>query len=148
MQTKESRRQVRHRAAPALSTAKFHLLQMNPWGVFLFPAVLSLFIACGIVLTAERRTVAEVDRKFLDDVVRQQSRERQIISALGQNVGTVGEIPLNHPAVLRGELVVNSAIVKRGELVVHGGLVRHSRSSITTSRQNSQVAAERGKSLN
>jgi hypothetical protein len=148
MQTKESRRQVRCRTVPALSTGKLQFLQINPWGVFFFPAVVSLFFASGMVLMAERRTVAEVDRKFLDDVVRQQSEDRRTISALRQNVGAVSEIALNHPAVLRAELVVNSSIVKRGELVVHGGLVKHSRSNITASRQNSQAAAEPRRPLN
>jgi hypothetical protein len=130
------------------STGKFQFLQMNPWKIFLFPALVCLFLASGLVLIAERPTVAEVDRKFLDDVVRQQSQDRQTISAPEGNTGTVSEIPLNPPPVLRAELVVNSAIVKRGELVIHGGLVKHSRSSITTSRQNSQAVAESGRPLN
>ena len=146
MRTKEPRRQVRRRAA--FSARKLQFLQMNPWNVFLFLGVVCLFFGYGAVLVAERRAVGDVDRKFLDDVVRQQSLDAQTLSAPGQNIEAASEIPLSHPAVLRGELVVNSAIVKRGELVVHSGIVKHSRPSITTSRQNSQAAAQSGRPLN
>jgi hypothetical protein len=94
--------------------------------------------------TSHRR----VDRKFLDEIVRQQNQDAGAISAPGRNIGTASEIPLSHPAALRAELVVNSAIVRRGELVVHSGVVKRSRPSITTNRQNSQAAAESGRRLN
>jgi hypothetical protein len=148
MQTKEPLREVGPRTVPALLASKFQFLQMKPWKVFLFPAMMCLFCAFGMVLVAERRSVGEVDRKFLDEVVRQQSQDRQTLSAPRQNIGIVDEIPLSHPEVRRAELVVNSAIVKRGELVVHGGIVKQNRSSITTNRQNSQAAIESGRPLN
>ena len=107
-----------------------------------------LFIVYGTVLVAERRAIGEVDRKFLDDIVRQQSQDTDTLSAPERNIGTVSEISLSHPAALRAELVVNSAIVRRGELVVHSGVVKRNRPSITTSRQNSQGAAESGRRLN
>jgi hypothetical protein len=110
--------------------------------------VVCLFAAYGMVLLAERHAVGEVDRKFLDDVVRQQSQDALTLSAPGGNIGAASEIPLSHRPVLRAELVVNSAIVKRGELVVRSGIVKHSRPSVTTSRQNSQAAAESGRPLN
>ena len=119
MRTKEPRRQVARRAVSAFSAPKFQFLQMNPWKVFLFLAVVCLFLTYGIVLVAERRAVGDVDRKFLDDVVRQQSQDAQTFSAHGRDVGAASEIPLSQPAVLRAELVVNSAIVRRGELVLH-----------------------------
>jgi hypothetical protein len=108
--------------------------------------LVSLFVAYGTVLVAERR-VGEVDRKFLDDIVAQQSQDADL-SAPGRNIGTASETPSSHPAVQRAELVINSTIVRRGELVVHSGLVKRSRPSITTSRQNSQAAAESGRRLN
>ena len=121
---------------------------MNPWRIFLFLTVVCLFVAYGIVLVVERRAIGEVDRKFLDDIVRQQSQDADTLSVPGRNIGTAGEIPLSHPAVLRAELVVNSAIVRRGELIVHSGIVKRSRPSIKTSRQNSQAAAESRRRLN
>jgi hypothetical protein len=121
---------------------------MNPWRIFLVLAVVCLFVAYGTVLLAERRAIGELDRKFLDDIVRPQSQDADTRSAPGQNIGTASEIPLSHPAVLRAELVVNGAIVRRGELVVHSGAVKRSRPSIATSRQNSQTAAESGRRLN
>jgi hypothetical protein len=121
---------------------------MNPCKIFIFLAVICLFCAHGMVLVAERRAVGEVDRKFLDDVVRQQSQDKQALSAPRRNIGPASELPLNHPAVLRAELVVNSAVVKRGELVVRGRIVKHSRPSIATNRQSSQAVAESGGSLN
>ena len=111
-------------------------------------AVVCLFVAYGTVFVAERRAIGEVDRKFLDDIVRQQSQDADTLSAPGRNIGTGSEIPLGHPAVQRAELVVNSAIVRRGELVVHSRAVKRNRPSITTSRQNSQAAAESGRRLN
>jgi hypothetical protein len=148
MRTKEPRRQVARRAVSALSARKFRFLQMNPWKVFLFLTVVCLFLTYGMVLVAERRAVGEVDRKFLDEVVRQQSQDGQTLSAPGRNVGAASAIPLSQPAVLRAELVVNSAIVKRGELVVHAGIDKHSRPGITTSRRNSQAEAASGRRLN
>jgi hypothetical protein len=121
---------------------------MNPWRIFLFLAVVCLFVAYGMIFVAERRAIGEGDRKFLDDIVRQQDQDADTLSAPGQNLGTASEIPLSHPAVLRGELVVNSAIVRRGELAVHSGIVKRSRPSMTTSRQNSQTAAESSRRLN
>jgi hypothetical protein len=111
-------------------------------------AVVCLFVAYGTVLVAERRAIGEADRKFLDDIVRQQSQDADTLSAPGRNIGTASSVPLSPPAVARAELVVNSAIVRRGELVVHSGIVKRSRPSITTSRQNSQAAAESGRRLN
>jgi hypothetical protein len=148
MRTKEPPRQVKRRAVSALSARRFQPLQMNPWRIFLFLAVVCPFVAYGLVLQAERRATGEVDRKFLDDIVGQQSQDADTLSAPGRNIGTASEIPLSHPAALRAELVVNSAIVRRGELVVHSGIVKHSRPSMTTSRQNSQTAAESGRRLN
>jgi hypothetical protein len=117
MRTKEPRRQVRRRAVSALSARKFQFLQMNRWRVFLFLGVVCLFFGYGVFFVAERRSVGEADRKFLEDVVRQQSQDAETLSA--RNTGAASEIPLSQPAVLRAELVVNSAIVRRGELVVH-----------------------------
>ena len=148
MQTKEPLRQGKRQAVSALSAGRFQSLQMRPWRIFLLLAVVCLFVAYGTVLVAERRAIGEVDRKFLDDIVRQQSQDADTLSAPGRNIGTAGAIPLNHPAVLRAELVVNSAIVRRGELVVHSGVVKRRRPSITTSRQNSQAAADPGRRLN
>jgi hypothetical protein len=116
--------------------------------MFLVLAVVCLFIVYGTVVVAERRAIGEVDRKFLDDIVRQQSQDAATLSAPERNIGTVSEISLTHPAALRAELVVHSAIVRRGELVVHSGVVKRNLPSITTSRQNSQGAAESGRRLN
>jgi hypothetical protein len=121
---------------------------MNPWRIFLVLAVVCLFVAYGTVLLAERRAIGELDRKFLDDIVRQQSQDTDTLSAPERNIGTVSEISLSHPPALRAELVVHSAIVRRGELVVHSGVVKRNRPSMTTSRQNSQGAAESGRRLN
>ena len=148
MRTKEPRRQVKRRAVSALSARRFQSLQMHPRRIFLFLAVVCLFVAYGVVLAAERHAIGEADRKFLDDIVRQQSRDAETLSAPGRNIGTASEIPSSHPAVLRAELVVNSAIVRRGELVVHSGIVKRSQPSIITSRQNSQAAAESRRRLN
>ena len=144
MRTKEPRRQVGRRAASALSARKFPFLQMNPWKVFLFLAVACLFLTYGMVLVTERRAVSDVDRKFLDEVLRQQSQEAQT----ERSIAAASETPLSQPAVMRAELVVNSAVVKRGELVVRSGIAKHSRQSITTSRQSSQAAAEPVRPLN
>jgi hypothetical protein len=122
-------------------------LQMNPWRILLVLAVVCLFVVYGTVLT-ERQTIGEVDRKFLNDIFRQQSQNADTLSAPGRNIGTDNAIALNHPAVPRAELVINSAIVRRGELVVPSGVARHRRPSITTSRQNSQAVAESGRRLN
>jgi hypothetical protein len=111
-------------------------------------AVASLFVAYGTVLVAERRAIGEVDRRFLNDIVRQQSQDAESLSAPGRDIGTDSAIPLNNPAVPKAELVINSAIVRRGELVVHSGVVKRRRPSITTSRQNSQAATEFGRRLN
>jgi hypothetical protein len=119
---------------------------MNPWRIFLFLAVVCLFVAYGTVLT-ERRAIGEGDRKFLNEIFRQQSQNAGTLSAPGRNIDTDNAIALNHPSVPRAELVINSAIVRRGELVVHSGVARHRR-SITISRQNSQAAAESGRGLN
>jgi hypothetical protein len=116
--------------------------------MFLALAVLGLFIVYGTIVVAERRAIGEVDRKFLDDIVRQQSQDTDTLSAPQRNIGTVSENSLSHPAALRAALVVNSAIVRHGELVVHSGVVKRNRPSITTSRQNSQGAAESGRRLN
>ena len=148
MRTREPSRQVKRRAVSALSARRFQSLQMNRWRIFLFLAVACLFVPYGMVLVAERRAIGEGDRKFLDDIVRQQSQDAGTLSAPGRNTGTASEVSLSQPTVLRGELVVNSAIVRRGELVVHSGIVKRSRPSITTSRQNSQAAAESGRLLN
>ena len=136
------------RAVSALSASKSPFLQMNPWRIFLFLTVTCLFVAYGIVLLAERHSIGEADRKFLDDIVHQQSQDADTLSASGRNIATASGIPLSPPAVLRAELVVNSAIVRRAELVAHRGIVKRSRPSITTSRQNSQIAAESGRRLN
>jgi hypothetical protein len=148
MRTKEPPRRVKRRAVSALSVRRSPTLRMHPWGIFLFLAVVCLVVAYGVVSVAERRAVGEVDGKFLDDIVRQQSQDAGTLSAQARNIGKASEIPLDHPAVLRAELVVNSAIVRRGELVVHRGIVKHSRPNITTGRQNWQAAAESGKRLN
>jgi hypothetical protein len=121
---------------------------MKPWRIFLVLALVCLFVAYGAVLLGKRRAIGEVDRKFLDDFVRQQSQGADTLAAPGRNIGAASAIPLSHPTVLRAELVVNSAIVRRGELVVHSGIVKRRRPSITTSRQNSEAAAESGKRLN
>jgi hypothetical protein len=148
MQTKEPLRQVKRQAVSALLARRLQSLQINPWTTFLVLAVVCLLVAYGTVLVAERRAIGEVDRKFLDDIVRQQSQDADTLSAPGRNIGPAGAIPLNHPAVLRAELVVNSANVRRGELVVHSGVVKRRRPSITSSRQNSQPVAESGRRLN
>ena len=143
---KEPLRQVKRHVVSALSARILQSLQTNPWVLVL--GVVCLFVAYGTVLVAERRVVGEVDRKFLDDIVRQQSQDADTLSAPGRNIGTASSAPLSPPGVPRAELVVNSAIVRRGELVVHSGIARRSRPSITTSRQNSQAAAESGRRLN
>ena len=148
MQKKEPLRPGKRQAVSALLARRLQSLQMNPWRIFLVLAVVCLLVAYGTVLVAERRAIGEVDRKFLDDIVRQQSQDADTLSAPGRNIGTAGAIPLNHPAVLRAELVVNSAIVRRGELVVHSGVVKRRRPSITSSRQNSKAATESGRRLN
>src|ERR1700722_11025633 len=148
MPTKETPRQVKRRTVSASSARRLRSLPMNPWRILLFLAVICLFVAYGIVWLAERRAIGDVDRKFLDEIVRQQSQDAGTLSASGRNIGIASELPLSRPAVLRADLVVNSAIVRRGELVVHGGITKHSRPSITTSRQNSQTAAESGRRLN
>jgi hypothetical protein len=148
MRTKEPRAQVKRRTFSALSARRCRFLQMNPWRIFLFLGVLCLFGAYGIVSLAERRTNGEVDRKFLDEIVHRQRQDADTLSVPERNKGTAGEIALGHPAVLRAELVVNSAIVRRAELVVRSGIGKRSRTSITTSRQNSQSAAESGRRLN
>ena len=61
--------------------------------------------------------MGEVDRKFLNDIVRLQSQDADTLSAPGRNIGTDNAIALNHPTVPRAVLVVNSAIVRRGDLV-------------------------------
>jgi hypothetical protein len=147
MRTKEPLRQVKnHAVSPFLLARRLQSLQMNPWRIFLFLAVVCLFVAYGTVLT-ERRAIGEGDRKFLNEIFRQQSQNAGTLSAPGRNIDTDNAIALNHPSVPRAELVINSAIVRRGELVVHSGVARHRR-SITISRQNSQAAAESGRGLN
>jgi hypothetical protein len=148
MQAKEPLRPGKGQAVSVLLARRLQSLQMNPWRIFLVLAVVCLFVAYGAVLVAERRAIGEVDRKFLDEMVRQQSQDADTLSAPGRNTGTDNAIPLNHPTVPRAELVVNSAIVRRGELVVHSGVVKRRRPSITSSRQNSQPAAESGRRLN
>jgi hypothetical protein len=147
MRTKEPLRQVKHQAVSGLSARRLQSLQMNPLRIFLVLVVVCLFVAYGTIL-AERRAIGEVDRKFLNDIVRQQSQDADTLSAPGRNTGTDNAIPLNHPTVPRAELVVNSAIVRRGELVVHGWVAKPRRPSITISRQNSQAVAESGRRLN
>jgi hypothetical protein len=147
MRTIEPLRQVKHQAVSAVSARRLQSLQINPWRIFLVLGVACLFVVYGTIL-AERRAIGEVDRKFLNDIVRQQSQDADTLAAPGRNIGTDSEIPLNHSAVPRAELVVNSAIVRRGELVVHSGVAKSKRPSITTSRQNSQGAAESGRRLN
>jgi hypothetical protein len=142
MPTKEPPRQVKRRRVSALSARRFQSLRTNPWRILLCLAVTCLFVAYGVVLLAEKRAIGEGDRKFLDDLVRQQSQDAETFSGPGRNIGTASEIPLSHPAVLRAALVVNGAIVKRGELVVRSGIVKRNRPSMTTSRQNSHDAAE------
>ncbi len=148
MRTKEPRAQVKRRILSALSARSCRFLQMNLWGIFLFLGVLCLFGAYGIISLAERRTIGEVDRKFLDEVVQQQSHDADTLSVPERNKGTASEIPLGHPALLRAELVVNSAIVRRAELVVRSGIGKRSRTNMTTTRENSQTAAESGRRLN
>ena len=148
MQKKGPLRPGKRQAVSALLARRLQSLQMDPWRIFLVLAVVCLLVAYGTVLVAERRAIGEVDRKFLDDIVRLQSQDADTLSAPGRNIGTAGAIPLNHPAVLRAELVVNSAIVRRGELVVHSGVVKRRRPSITSSRQNSKAAAESERRLN
>jgi hypothetical protein len=116
--------------------------------LFLFLAVVCLLFAYGIVLVAERRAIGKVDREFLDGLVRQQSQNAHTLSAPRGNFTAASDFPLSQPTAQRAELVVNCVIVKRGELVVHSGIVKHSRPSITTSRQNSQAATESGRPLN
>jgi hypothetical protein len=147
MRTKEPLRQVKNQAVSALLARRLQSLQMNPWKIFLVLVVVCLFVAYGTVL-AERRAIGEVDRKFLNEIIRQQSQNADILSAPGRNIGTDNAIALNHPTVPRAELVINSAIVRRGELIVHRGVARHRQPSITTSRQNSQAEAESGRRLN
>jgi hypothetical protein len=147
MRTKEPLRQVKRQAGSALLARRLQSLQMKPLRIFLVLVVVCLFVAYGAVV-AERRAIGEVDRKFLKDIVRQQSQDADTLSAPGLNTGTDNAIALNHPAVPRAELVVNGAIVRRGELVVHSGVAKHRRSSITISPLNSQAVAESGKRLN
>ena len=143
---KEPLRQVKRHVVSALSARILQSVQTNPWVLVL--GVVCLFVAYGTVLLAERRAIGEVDRKFLDGIVRQQRQDADSLSAPGQNLGTASAIPSNHPAVLRAELVVNSAIVRRGELVAHSGGVKRKQPSTTTSRQNSQAAEESGRRWN
>jgi hypothetical protein len=146
MQMKEPPRQVKRHVVSALSARILQSLQTNPWVLVL--GVVCLFVAYGTVLLAERRAIGEVDRKFLDGIVRQERQDADTLSTPGQNLGTASAIPSNHPAVLRAELVVNSAIVRRGELVAHSGGVKRKQPSTTTSRQNSQAADESGRRWN
>jgi hypothetical protein len=143
---REPLRRVKRLAVSALSARILQSLQKNPWGLIL--AVVCLIVAYSTVLVAERRTTGEVDREFLDNIVRQQSQNGETHSAPGRNLGTGSAIPSNQPAVLRAELVVNSAIVKRGELVVPSEGVKRRRPNTTTSRQNSQAADESGRRWN
>jgi hypothetical protein len=135
------------RPSSALSARRLQSLQMNPRRIFLVLTVVCLFVAYGAVF-AERRAIGEVDRKFLNDIVRQQGKDADTVSAAGRNIGTDRAIPLGHPAVLRAELIINSATVRRGELVVHSGVAKRRRPSITISRQNMQAGAESGRRLN
>ena len=118
---------------------------MKPWRIILSLAVVCLFVAYHIFLVTERRAIGDVDRKFLDDIVRQQSQDADTLSAPGRNTGTASKIAFSQPTVLRAELVVNSAIVRRAALVVHSATVKRTRPSITTSRPNTQTAAESGR---
>jgi hypothetical protein len=54
--------------------------------MFLVLAVVCLFIVYGTVVVAERRAIGEVDRKFLDDIVRQQSQDADTLSAPERNM--------------------------------------------------------------
>jgi hypothetical protein len=121
---------------------------MKPRRIFLVPAVVCLFVGYGTFLLAEKHSIGEADRKFLDAIVRQQSQDADTLSAPGRNISTASAISSNHPAVLRAELVVNSANVRRGELVVHSGIVKRKGPSITTIPQNSQAAAGSARRLN
>jgi hypothetical protein len=121
---------------------------MKPWRIILSLAVACLFVAYDIFLVAERRAIGEVDRKFLDDIVQQQSQDADTLSAPGRNIVKASKIASSQPTVLRAELVVNSAIVRRGALALHSGIVKRTRPSITTSRPNSEAAAESGRRLN
>jgi hypothetical protein len=118
---------------------------MNLWWILPLVALVCLFAA---VLLVQRPAVREVDRNFLDDIVRQQGQDADTHFALGRNIGTAGTIGPSHPLVPRAELVINSAIVRRGELVVHDQTVTRKRKRIATSPQNSQAAAEFSRQLN
>ena len=79
---REPLRRVKRLAVSALSARILQSLQKNPWGLVL--AVVCLIVGCGAVLVAERRTTGEVDREFLDNIVRQQSQNGEIHSAPGR----------------------------------------------------------------
>jgi hypothetical protein len=148
MRTNRPRRQIKRPAVSALPARRSQFLLMNRWRISFLVAVVCLVAGYGTVWVAERRAIREVDRKFLDNFVRQQSQDADILSSSGRNIGTAGKSALSRPLVLRAELVVNSSIVRRGEPVVHSGIVKPKRPSITTSPQNSQAAAEFARRLN
>jgi hypothetical protein len=74
--------------------------------------------------------IREEDRKFLDDLVRKQYQDGNLVSAPVENIGKVETIESSGKSVPRAELVINSEIVRRGELVVHSGTVKRKRQYI------------------
>jgi hypothetical protein len=121
---------------------------MHPWRILPLVAAVCLFAGYGAVLLVQTRAVREVDRHFLDDIVRQQGQDADTHSAPGRNIGTASTIGASHPLVPRAELVINSAIVRRAELVVHDQTAKRKRQRISTSPQNSQAVAEFSRQLN
>jgi hypothetical protein len=121
---------------------------MNPWRILPLVAAVCLFAGYGAVSLVQKQAAREVDRHFLDDMVRQQGQDADTHFAPGRNIATASTIGAGHPLAPRAELVINSAIVRRAELVVHDQTVNRKRQRITTSPQNSQVAAEFPRQLN
>ena len=147
MRTRKPRIRIKRQAVLPLSAHRLQSLRMSPWRIFLLVAVVCLLVGYGTVLVAERRAIREVDRKFLDNIVRQQSQQADALAVPSRNIGTAGTVALSQPSVLRAELVVNTAIVGRGQLVVHSGIDKRKRQSITSNPQNSQAATEFAKRL-
>ena len=114
----------------------------------MLPAFLTgacMFVCCLTVLVAHRREIVSIpisnagplaqdsreeDRKFLDDLVRKQNQDGNLLSAPVQTIGEAGTVDSSPKEVRRAELVINNEIVRRGELVVHSGKVERKRQSI------------------
>lgn len=74
--------------------------------------------------------IREEDRKFLDELVRKQNQDGNLLSTPVANTGKFETIESSGKSVPRAELVINREIVRRGELVVHSGTVKRKRQNI------------------